>query len=561
MPGQFSGPRQQSVSQSRFAMVPRSDVPRSLFRTKSAHKTTFDAGYLVPVYLNEVLPGDSFRMDMTAFARMSPAVRPIMDNLYMDSFWFFVPCRLLWSNWNRFMGERHPLPTSSTDYTVPVIEGFGSASYPGATPGSLADYFGLPTSDQLSGGTTGFDINALPFRGYCLIWDEWFRDQNMQDAIMQSAAFFDDGPDLMSVVGNILRRGKRHDYFTSCLPWPQKGDPTAIPLTGLAPIQGLGYYDTGTGPGAGPLSVTETARGVLNYSKYWVVQESAPVGAGGANWAVEVDAASSGPAAPPEIFADLSQATGALINDLRLANATQRLLERDARGGTRYTEILRSHFGVLSPDARLQRPEYLGGSSSRVHVNPVAQTSETGTTPLGELAGVGTAVHNSGFSQSFTEHGFIFGIINVRADLTYQQGMHRFWLRQTKFDYYWPAFAHLGEQAVTRKEIYATGVPASDDTVFGYQERWAEYRYFPSMITGLFRSGVTGTLDVWHLAQEFASAPTLSDTFIQDEPPMERVLSAAELSVNQQFLFDSVFDCNMVRAMPTYSVPGLGDRF
>lgn len=516
-----------SVMSHSFSQVPRAQIERSAFDRSHGYKTTFDAGYLVPIYLDEALPGDTFNLSLSSFARLATPITPFMDNLFLDTFFFAVPIRLIWNNWQKFNGEQTD-PGDSTDYLVPTMT---SPVGTGHVVGSLSDYFGIPT------GVASLTHSSLWHRAYNLIWNEWFRDQNLQDSVVVDK---DDGPDT-STDYVLLRRGKRHDYFTSCLPWPQKGPAVPLPLGTTAPVLSddteinIKYLAAGTNR-----NIVFAAANNLAYSGGGL--------AGNAMFGTNTG-----------LIVDLEDATAATINSLRQAFQLQKLYERDARGGTRYTEIIRSHFGVVSPDARLQRPEYLGGGSTPVTINPIAQTSSTdATTPQGNLAAMGIASSmGTGFSKSFTEHCVIIGLVSVRADLNYQQGLNRMFSRSTRWDFYWPSLSHIGEQAVLNKEIYAQATSADDD-VFGYQERYAEYRYKPSVITGQFRSTYSSSLDIWHLAQEFGSLPTLNSTFIQEDPPLDRVIATP---AEPHFLFDSYFKLRCVRPMPTYSVPGLIDHF
>lgn len=535
-----------SADQSRFSMVPRSDIPRSTFRVPSSWKGTFQTGYLIPFYIDEVLPGDVHRGECTIFARLNTLLFPVMDNAEVETFFFFVPNRLVWVNWVKMMGERKS-PADSISYTTPQIVSPAG----GFAINSIYDYLGLPCAGQVTAGQT-ISINALPLRGYELIFDEWFKDQNLDTAI-SGVMPGGDGPDLESAYALQYRR-KKHDYFTSCLPFPVKGgNEPNFPLAGLAYVEGIAYADAGT-PTAGNPDATH---------------DRAPVFTGASGWSAYYSGATQvafranppGLGSDPLIYVDLSTTTGLALNAMRQAVATQQLLERDMRGGTRYTELLQSHFGVRPEDSRLQRPEYIGGGRSRIQTQAIPQTAPTsGNEVLGGLAAQASVADKHTFSLYATEHGFILGIVNVRADVTYQQGLDRMWTRLTRYDHYWPAFANLGEQAVRNDEIYCTGTDATDVATFGYQERWAEYRYKPSKIVGAFNSKHAGNIDEWHLAQEFTALPVLNTAFLEDKPPFSRVLKAGAAADNMQVLFDSVFFVNKTRALPVYSVPGL-DRF
>jgi len=519
-----------------FSQVPSAKIPRSSFNRSHGYKTTFDSGYLVPIFLDEVLPGDTLNLRANLFGRLATPLKPIMDNMFLETFFFFVPNRLVWENWQKFNGEQEN-PGDSTDFSIPTCA-TGTVQ-----AGSIADYYGIPPG--VNAALT--DISVLPFRSYDLVWNEWFRDQNLQQSAVVDVN--DTGQTIAAY--NLRRRGKRHDYFTSSLPWPQKGDPVTVGLSGDAPVLGIAIDDP-TATAGGPAGAT------------WRTTEGESSSLWNNHWQGEIAAESIQGGAFPyhDIRADLTAATGISINDLRQSFAIQRLLERDARGGTRYIEIIRSHFGVTSPDARLQRPEFLGGGSSMVNINPVAQTAadDIGSeqTPLANLAAFGTvSASGHGFTKSFVEHGHVIGLVNVRADLTYQQGLNRMWSRQTRFDFFWPALSHLGEQAVLSKEIFVDS-SEEDEDVWGYQEAFAEYRYKPSLITGKFRSQASDSLDVWHLSQDFADRPVLSAEFIEDNPPIDRIIAVPD---EPQFLLDCYFNYRCARPMPLYGVPGLIDHF
>ncbi|AXL15401.1 major capsid protein [Microviridae sp.] len=510
-----------------FSRVPKVDIQRSVFNRDHGLKTTFDAGYLVPIFYDEALPGDTFTMDANGFGRLATPINPFMDNLYIETFFFAVPYRLIWNNWEKFCGEQDN-PGDSTDYLVPQTSGTIANS-------SLYDYFGVPTDVNLS-------FNNLCGRAYNLIYNEWFRDQNLQDSVQVDKG---DGPDTLSNY-TLLKRGKRHDYFTSALPWPQKGEAVTLPLGQEAYVKISDITGQPASGGNNNYVVLET-----NNNDIAELRENS-------NWDTS-SAAHTARTAQVNLYADLTNATAATINQLREAFQIQRLYEKDARGGTRYTEVIQSHFGVTSPDARLQRPEYLGGGKDRININPIAQTSSTdATTPQGNLSGYGTTGFTGHrFNKSFTEHSVVIGLACVFADLTYQQGLARHFSRQTRWDFYWPALAHLGEQAVLNKEIYAQGT-GDDNNVFGYQERYAEYRYKPSNVTGQMRSNFAQSLDTWHLAQDFGSLPVLNASFIEENPPVDRVTAVQNYP---NLILDMYFKLKCARPMPTYGVPGLIDHF
>ena len=534
-----------TAGQGRFANVPAAEIQRSVLPRNHGLTTTMDPGILYPCFWDEALPGDTFSLSMNSFLRQLTPLFPTMHETYLDFHFFAVPNRLLWDNWQKFCGEQES-PGDSTDFLVPIM----TAPSPGGhAEDSLSDFFGLPTK------IPNLEHMSLFHRAYALIWNEWFRDQNLQDPI---AVPLGDGPDDPADFP-LLRRGKRHDYFTSCLPFVQKGPNVELPLGQDAPVSiisdgdGIPQFQSPNTSGQAGLDAA-VVTGNVDYGLI-PSQNNDPL-----SWA------------DPKLAgtADLTAATAATINMLREAFQIQRLFERDARGGTRYVELLKAHFGVVSPDFRLQRPEFLGSKTARVNVNPVANTSQLGVAgapaDIGELGAYVTASADGAvFTKSFVEHCVIIGLVSVRADLKYQQGLERMFSRRTRFDFYWPAFAHLGEQAVLNKEIFAqgpdvlngSGTPVDDDA-FGFQERWAEYRYKPSRVTGRFRSNADQSLDPWTLVQDFAALPVLDGEFIEENPPLARTI---RVTTEPIYKLDLWFNYRCARPMPTYSVPGMIDHF
>lgn len=521
-------------SQHSFAQIPDVRMARSQFDRSFALKDTFNFDYLIPIFVDEILPGDTANVSASVFARLATQLVPIMDNLYIDYFFFFVPNRLLWTNWEKFNGAQDN-PGDSTSFVLPSLDAFPAG---GPEVDTIYDKMGLPT-DVAGAWTLG---NTLPLRAYNLIWKEWFRDENLQNSPVINT---DNGPDQIADY-SLLKRGKRHDYFTSALPWPQKGTAVSLPLGTSAPV-------IATGDGVPTFN---------NAAGTWIDALKLTNGVTTTNWASAPNSTETAKWASTKLIADLSTATAATINALRQAMQVQGLLELDARGGTRYVEILQAHFNVISPDFRLQRPEYLGGGQSKISSHPVAQSAPTsGSSYFGNLAAFATSSNlgggHIGFSKSFVEHGYVIGLACARADLTYQQGLERFWSRSTRYDFFWPKLQELGEQTILNKEIYMQGASADTD-VFGYQERYAEYRYKPSQIHGQFRSTYASTIDYWHMAEKFTALPALNSTFIVQNTPITRALANSSAP---QILFDAFFRYKHARPMMTYSVPATFGRF
>jgi len=521
-------------SQHQFSQVPRADIPRSSFNLSHGLKTSFDVDFLIPILVADVIPGDTWNVQANFFMRLATPLHPILDNMYAETFFFFVPYRTIWDNHERFHGAQDD-PGASIAFTIPVCASSGVA----IQVGDLGDYMGLPMGLTFS---ENLDVSALPARAYFKIWNEWFRDENLQNSYDFITT---NGPDTAAQHGYgevPLKRGKRHDYFTSCLTAPQKGTAVSMPLGSTADIF--------------------TAAGLTDNPGIWSVEEAAwhLLDSGG----TQIDISSTTTNAEQEkMYADLTTATAATINDIRLAFQTQRLLERDARAGTRYVEVLKAHWGVTSPDFRLQRSEFLGGGSSAVNVTPVAQTSgqpmPVADDNLGQLGGFGTVSGTHSFSKSFVEHGVLIGLMNTRGDITYSQGLDRMWTKSTRYDFFYPVLSQIGEQSVLNEEIWVTGVSATDKAVFGYQERYAEYRFINSRLSGLMRPDASSTLALWHLSEDFATLPSLGATFIvaNTAVPLDRAIA---IPTEPHFIADIYFNIKAARPLPTYGVPGNIDR-
>lgn len=569
-------------SNSRFAQAPQVDIQRSTFDRSSGHKTTFNAGKLVPIYVDEVLPGDTFEMKTSAIIRGSTPIFPVMDNANLDIYFFFVPNRLVWDHWKEFNGENTTSKWEQTvEYSIPQMApplSTGTQPAAGWEKGTLADYMGVPTEVGPGASQTNpeWTVNHLPFRAYCLIWNEWFRDQNLQDPVLidkgdsqtngrhlipeGNSITFENQAALQGA--NLLPVNKYFDYFTGALPEPQKGPDVLLPLGQTAPVITM-TEDIAqiTSANTGMRFISESP---INAQHKMAINAT---GNGKGNGVLIETSASGSPSEgkliPTNLYANLNEATSATINELRLAFQLQKLYERDARGGTRYIEIIKSHFGVTSPDARLQRPEYLGGERIPINIDQVIQTSGTmeGTTPQGNTGAYSlTGNQGSYFKHSFVEHGYVLGLACVRTEHTYQQGLEKIWNRKNRFDFYWPALANIGEQAILNKEIYLQASKATNEEAFGYQEAWAEYRYKPSRVSSAFRSNVTGSLDAWHYADYYDALPKLSAEWVQETyKNVDRTL-AVQSTLEDQYIADFWFKCKCTRPMPIYSIPGLIDH-
>lgn len=569
-------------SNSRFAQAPQVDIQRSTFDRSSGHKTTFNAGKLVPIYVDEVLPGDTFEMKTSAIIRGSTPIFPVMDNANLDIYFFFVPNRLVWDHWKEFNGENTTSKWEQTvEYSIPQMApplSTGTIPTAGWEKGTLADYMGIPTQVGPGASQTNpeYTVNHLPFRAYCLIWNEWFRDQNLQDPVLidtgdsqtngrhlvpeGNSITFENQAALQGA--NLLPVNKYFDYFTGALPEPQKGPDVLLPLGNTAPIitnQNPNSILPQYGVTFKSDQFTEVGK-THNLSIQVTGQKYGQMVAdNSATTTLEAQRV-----VPNNLIADLGNATAATINELRLAFQLQKLYERDARGGTRYIEIIKSHFGVTSPDARLQRPEYLGGERIPINIDQVIQTSGTmeGTTPQGNTGAYSlTGNQGSYFKHSFVEHGYVLGLACVRTEHTYQQGLEKIWNRKNRFDFYWPALANIGEQAILNKEIYLQDSKAMNEEAFGYQEAWAEYRYKPSRVSSAFRSNITtGSLDAWHYADYYEALPVLSAEWVQETyKNVDRTL-AVQSTLEDQYIADFWFKCKCTRPMPIYSIPGLIDH-